>query len=125
MRELKFRSWDSSKMRYWGFIEEGTFIGPPAESGCFNYPVMQYTGEKDINGVEIYEGDIIYNDYFRGYYSQGVQLGIVTFDDGGFEAVKILENGELEYLYHPDDKDMNQWEVRGNIYENPELIKHS
>lgn len=73
-------------------------------------PLMQYTGLKDKNGKEIYEGDILNN------YIIGVNFEIKWLNqDAGFYA--------LAYNYHYDP---NDWcikgEVIGNIYENPELL---
>ena len=70
--------------------------------------LMQYTGEKDKNSNEIYEGDIIKNTY-------GTQIPmVVTWDDAGFRTLG-KHNGE-QYVGYVKDS----CEVIGNIYENPE-----
>lgn len=105
MREIKFRAWKQSagRMLDWdavcrtGELEEilrGAFLNP-----------MQYTGLKDINGVEIYEGDII-----RG-------------DDGIHDRVVYEGN---KFILQPLGDDCVHWEdceVIGNIYENPGLLE--
>lgn len=62
MREIKFRCWDIvfNKMRYeqdlWDIPYNELFIHTPDQRAL---NLMQYTGSKDVNGAEIYEGDII------------------------------------------------------------------
>lgn len=89
-------------------------------------PVMQFTGLKDKNGKEIYEGDILnINGIFTAKTIIGIPFikAIVEFDNGSFMA-NIREN-EIDrnvYLWLVNHGDYNQAEVIGNIYENPELI---
>lgn len=70
--------------------------------------IMQYTGLKDVNGKEIYEGDIV--DYYKD------ELGVVKFVSGCFviDSKNYMDNF-LELMGHI--------KVIGNIYENPELLK--
>ena len=69
--------------------------------------LMQYTGLKDVNGVEIYEGDIIKDTMDSMMYE-------VIWIDGGFTGSGL----PIDYFIG-----VGSFEVIGNIYENPELIQ--
>ena len=74
--------------------------------------VMQFTGLKDINGVEIYEGDICI-----WYINNLERLGEVYYHDQSFE----MRSPSLGYIGW--DANRGEIEVIGNIYQNPELLK--
>ena len=74
--------------------------------------LMQYTGIKDKNGKEIYEGDIV---SVTGSKSVGVYTTCIIKDGQGF---KIKDNKTIIMDY----KEMFLCTIIGNIYENPELL---
>ena len=114
MREIKFRQptlWKGKKFHswhYWGFCEGG-YTGPL----CIDLPSFQYTGLKDKNGQEIYEGDVLRTDDSIGYVKWI-----------GFRAafrVRVPEGGwgkKLDYI-------RRKTEVIGNVYEHPNLLEVS
>jgi uncharacterized phage protein (TIGR01671 family) len=115
-REIKFRAWDGGMMCT-GFgvsAINGMAVTREAVGDYYDtitqpdWKVMQYTGLKDKNGKEIYEGDVV--DVNGRYIYQ------IGFVDGAFVA-----KGKTGMQIRANS--IRRWEVIGNIYENPELIK--
>ena len=126
-REIKFRVWSTSGSRWVEDVRIDSQGGlyPTLANGdydwnidCLRLVVQQYTGLKDRNGKEIYEGDICrlvpFEDYKHSEHMVGDRQVVwidyhacfyfadwVPLHWGGFESIEII----------------------GNIYENPELIK--
>ena len=105
-REIKFRAWDRE-------IKKMTKPFSPWQMAdalsirLFDGRMipMQYTGLKDKNGKEIYEGDIVSNNL--------KEQGIVKWEGIGFDWGDDFSKGK---------GDTDEIEVIGNIYENPELL---
>ena len=127
-REIKFRQRVDNQFHYWGFIN-GKFISPVGSSSGENYTNTksdQYTGLKDKNGKEIWEGDILqikdvcvdYDDFDNEILRD--KKMVVEFIDGGFVALM-----KSNYLFELSRTRLERFEteVIGNIYENKELLK--
>ena len=82
--------------------------------------LMQFTGLKDKNGKEIYEGDVMQD---KNVLMKGVdEFGEMVFKDGKFQ-LKIHMVGKDGYNYFDLINCWDDFEIIGNIYENPELLK--
>lgn len=149
MREIKFRAWDLEKKKMSGVFNLDDYaIDQDGEFGDCEYPslsedtlgfkatgvLMQFTGLKDKNGKEIYEGDVV----------ETLEDGNteVIFQDGMFGCVverpQSNENGTEfyeEFISLNDLIDQGYWGstdgvkppeftlgVIGNVWENPELL---
>lgn len=118
MREIKFRAWINewrreSHTRIWEDQqkEDASWMQyfkknkiEPCNDDCI---LMQYTWLKDKNGKEIYEGDIVKNEYGENFKTE------------------YLDWMVLPFVRFPEYKCEWTWdcEIIWNIYENPELIK--
>jgi len=83
------------------------------------YDWMQFTGLHDKNGKEIYEGDIIKNTY------NGIKYEMVWKGSGfiGDERIKGMKRRADGHIRLTEAEAEFGFEVIGNIYENPELLK--
>ena len=130
MRKLKFRIWVKDEKRYYDESDEESYMIVPngnvtytseayeeddvwfndTTSATNDVIVEQYTGLKDKNGKEIYEGDIVsvHNKNRKNEYD----IGVVEFGKAAFRCPFLLGK------YHS-----GQIEVIGNVHENADLLE--
>lgn len=113
-RKIKFRIWDKINKKWLNRFNANLLNIVDLS----NVELMQYTGIKDKNGVEIYEGDIV---LIRIDKTNILHKTVVKFKHGAFIA-DIIGNNDYIYLFHFGfNKD--DFEVIGNIYENKNLLE--
>ena len=126
MREIKFRAWDEyTKEMY----QDATYI-QPEEGEVRPWIFMQYTGLKDKNSKEIFEGDIVRSESDivnirtgnkTGEKSIEVYVMIWEKEKAMFNTQKL--SGKNTNFNLRQEQMSKFYEVIGNIYEHPELLK--
>lgn len=107
------------------YLEDITYVIPET--------VCEYTGLTDKNGKKIFEGDILQGyqyPYLSGenfnYYAEVIYFdncpafGIYTFKNPNLNVVRGISAGNTDLM---EDWESKNWEVIGNIFENPELLE--
>lgn len=152
MRAYRFRTWFENKMyKVSSFIQQDEttikFCGYTEDlklADDFSDNIMQDTGVKDVNGKEVFEGDIVAEQYHRiegpnydpisfGFIDNDVEIDatligeVVIWPSAGVMINKIITPDDWQF-----DKEhvvptkfhvTKSCEVLGNIYENPELLE--
>lgn len=133
MRELKFRAWTGKYMINSGYGNWLSFAGVPyTEAGkTYDTPnieiqllepieIMQYTGLKCKNEVDIYLSDIVKHPKATEPENLGF---VVIWHNNGFKLKMIGKaNGEHLIIDMPEHEYLSQMEVIGNVHQNPELL---
>ena len=126
-KEFKFRFWNRIAQRFqpaskYAIDGKGDLVAYDYEMGAYNDAVpfsktcivaQQYTGLKDKNDKEIYEGDIV--KATSDQYKNENFVGKVIFDEGCF--LTWINKNDIRGIWSGEDI-----EVVGNMYETPELL---
>lgn len=123
MRDIKFRAWH---------LDEKIMLGhddackTPIFTNSWVYrsgdvALMQYTGLKDKNGVEIYEGDIL--KVRSLHYEKDIGLDVVCFEKGCFCLRYEYWSDGLHKWRSIENYDSSDLDVVGNVHQNPGLLR--
>ena len=132
-REIKFRVWSIQDKKMFSF-DEASVTGINIETyqipllsaafadGKNNFVAQQYTGLKDKNDKEIYQGDVlIYESEIREHEGRSTKAGEIVWYDNFCWAFRYGDKNDVWFLN--SDFDFEKCKVIGNIFENPELLK--
>ncbi len=141
MREIKFRVWDKKERKFrlpFEFAIDGDGVLVSFEGDYWRnvtdkdrYEISFYTGLKDKNGREIYEGDIIrfmplFSVRQEHRLASEFMVSKVYWSGGGFRVeVEKVVTDEIRHTISIELSDCYYREIIGNIYENPELSEIS
>jgi uncharacterized phage protein (TIGR01671 family) len=133
MRDIKFRAWTGERMinrtlfdrNWYSKDDKCVMVATPRDARTLK--VMQFTGLKDKNGIEIYEGDIVVVN--ESHKLLGADFGknkrVVQWRGLG-ACLDMLHvdylNSERKVGLTFDNGSVDSIEVIGNIHENPELL---
>ena len=122
MREIKARQWINGAFHYWGFTQEGSFLGPAKIQGDKFPPSELFTGIFDKNEKEIFGGDVVRVEHEELFGVRSLTGVVEYIDSGAIFSIAFLGDGEgvsvpLQAYEEP--------EIIGNKWENPELLENA
>lgn len=124
MREIKYRAYHKTlkielEVLVIDWINELVDLeGGLIEQEFKDVELLKYTGLKDKNGVEIYEGDIVLN-----FEHNQETKGVIVFVRGGFRVALNIKGFKFNLPFNSFEENESSLQVLGSIYENPELLE--
>lgn len=117
---FKFRFWNKTRKIMETFNNSPLTLGGLLLGKNDNYEILSCTGLKDKNGKLIYEGDVV-----KFNYDTDEIIAVVSWDDNEGQIGYYLNTTDYFKDKYITDYDFykNDYEIIGNIYENPELLK--
>ena len=125
MREIKFRAWNESAKRHSKpFGISATVLNYTDDDGLgvmkslTTETIEQYTGLKDKNGVDVYEGDVL-----KAWHHEHEMFeeNAVTFENGTFSIGRYWKDGSHDW-HSMEQYDSFELEIIGNIHQNKDKI---
>ena len=151
-REIKFRAWDNTAQMMLSsddialalqlngdvlpldlFASSEGMLSLRRSPKNERYTLMQFTGLKDKNDKEIYEGDIVFNANKHPFtlVNQDPRTYVVEWREGKYNEENTWLQNTPGFIFRKLDKrymelifNQSQIEIVGNIYENPELLNN-
>lgn len=138
MNNIKYRQWlKYGRFHYWGYLKDDVFVAPcgPNDAAA---PSEKFTGLRDKNGKEIYEGDVCVFDIFNTLTRYPdlnpfeSYLVVIEWKHGawGFRFLypELVNEDDREWCAFWNSEDGEMWNLKyfrviGNIHENPELLE--
>lgn len=125
MRDIRFRIWNENLKEMikdihicpqygWLVMSDNDAIAERGRVSEEDLIWMQYTGLKDKNNKEVYEGDIVMFDYD---WTKSTEIGVVTWnnDNASFQIKGHIPSSSMKHL--------KQMKIIGNIYQNKKILE--
>jgi uncharacterized phage protein (TIGR01671 family) len=123
LRKFRFRIWNKENKEMYLSPVEVEHLGswfdahlPGSLANKNNIVIMQSTGLTDIDGGEVFEGDILVRECFCNFY--------IGWKEGCFVKIPCEKVQRANWSWYPvKQNNIKYWKICGNIYQNPNFIE--